>query len=406
MPFSAPVSRRRSGMTLRGMGATYPALSANARLDLLASDLGALYYRLLSDGWNAVTAQQFVDSANPGVSGAGAFNFIETALGMAPGTLNKSEWMAGVLATAPDTEAPVTVYTGPANNVPAGPNASLVATAIITNVSRPGQALQVGDQYLTTIQGAPNQPVTMLGLLNAVVVHPATTQVGVTDSNGQLLVQGTLVTSNIGVHLQTWYVGTVAAMPITFTVSAASSTPTGGGATTPPPQPPAATYHPTVSLSNTSRPGQGFQVGDSFLLTITGGPPNSPVTVTALQNGAGGVSTAMGSTDANGNYSTNGTMAPAQIGAWMETWAVAGSPLNPLAFSVVAAPSASSGNTGSGYTAPASGSATPGATPSTANPAATTTDNWFTDSTFGLPNWMFAAGGGLLLVLAFSGGRR
>lgn len=405
MPFSAPISRRRTGMTLRGMGATSSAaLSSAAKALLAAANLSALYTQLLSDGWGAGQAQSFIASANPSVSGASAFTVIQGALGN-PAGFNSGTWLALQVALESAGTAP-TNYTGPVNNVPAGPNAGLVATVIESNVSRPGQPFEVGDQYLITVQGAPNSAVTMLGMLNGVQVQAAPVAIGTTDATGQLLVQGTMQAANIGVHLQTWTVGTAVALPLTFTVSAAASAPaTPASPATPTAAPPAAAYSPHVSLANTSRPGQGFQVGDSFLLTISGAQPNSAVTVTALQNGAGGSTTPMGSTDANGNYSTNGTMASAQIGTWMETWAVAGSPISPLAFSVAAAPSAAAGNTGSGYTAPASGSATPGATPSTTVPA-TTTDNWFTDSTLGLPNWMFAAGGGLLLVLAFSGGRR
>jgi hypothetical protein len=403
MPFSSPVRRLRTGMTLGGLGATsIAALSAADKALIQAANLKALLPQLVSEGWGTMQANAFIDSMDPSLAGATAFNAIANALGQPAWAVSSPQaqaWMAALLMPANAT-TPV-IYTGPPNNVPAGSNAGLVTAVLQSNLTAPGQPFQVGDTYLITVQGAPNQPVTMLGLLNGVITHPAA-QMGTTDATGAWTLQGVFVAANIGAHMQTWTVGSVASIPITFTVSAASAVPgTPLPAAPPPATTPAVTYTPTLSLTNTSRPGQPFQVGDGFRVSITGAAPNAPVTASSVQNGATQGAVAMGSTDASGSYSTSGSMSTSSVGTWLETWTVAGVALSPIAFSVAAA-----SGTGSGYTAPASGSATPGATPSTTPTATAAGTDWFSQTTLGLPNWMFAAGGGLLLVLAFSGGRR
>jgi len=83
-----------------------------------------------------------------------------------------------------------------------------------------------------------------------------------------------------------------------------------------------------------SRGGNSLQVGDTWLVSITGATPNTPVTVNA-----GGPQTAMGKTDANGNFSLSGTARTEDIGSWNELWAVGG--LNSGAFQFTVSPAAS-----------------------------------------------------------------
>jgi hypothetical protein len=64
-------------------------------------------------------------------------------------------------------------------------------------------------------------------------------------------------------------------------------------------------------LSNTSRPGQPFQVGDCFMLIVMG-PPNLPVTGSWPVSSSFG---ARGNTDANGYYIASGQVqSPGQFG--------------------------------------------------------------------------------------------
>lgn len=82
------------------------------------------------------------------------------------------------------------------------------------------------------------------------------------------------------------------------------------------------TYHPAVTLVNLTRSSdREFQVGDEFLLTIVGGPANSPVVDTATHNGIT-TATQHGFTDSAGTFSIRGRMTSAELGTWREVWKV------------------------------------------------------------------------------------
>ena len=100
-------------------------------------------------------------------------------------------------------------------------------------------------------------------------------------------------------------------------------------------------------LTNTSRPGQSFQVGDSWRLTVQG-PPNAPVTDSATQNGTSLGTSPYGSTDATGNFSLSGTFDASTVGSWAEVWSVGGVKAPAISFTVSTAPG--------GGTGPAAGS--------------------------------------------------
>jgi hypothetical protein len=190
-----------------------------------------------------------------------------------------------------------------------------------------------------------------------------------------------------------------------------------GPSPAPPPAPtsiasPVATPPPqttTVALQNTSRPGQAFQVGDSWLITITG-TPNSPVTDTATQNGVSLGTTPYGSTDSNGNFSLTGSMASGVVGSWMEQWSVGGVPGPVLNFTVSAAPMAAPAP--SSQTQPAAGTSPSSSSGTTSAPQCL---SFF--SQFGIPDPCFgsfpiavttiAAGvAALILLSSMLGGRR
>lgn len=124
--------------------------------------------------------------------------------------------------------------------------------------------------------------------------------------------------------------------------------------------PASATAPTTAVLSNTSRPGQSFQVGDSWSLQITGAP-NSPVSDAATQNGQSLGSTPYGSTDGNGNFSLTGTFTSATAGTWSEAWTVGGVAAPTLNFTV-GNPSATVAPSSSISTQPTGATAAAGAT--------------------------------------------
>lgn len=280
-------------------------------------------------------------------------------------------------------------------------------TVQLQNLTNPSISpnMNVGDTWEITITGPANSPVTLQGTFNG-VAFPNTPE-GTTDANGNFTKQGTADASTVGNWYELWMVnGQLASPEIDFTVSQPSGQ-------TQPSQNTNQTTLTTASIQNTSRPGQPLQVGDSWLVTVTGAP-NSPVTDTATQNGTSLGTTGYGSTEANGNFTLPGTATAGVIGSWTETWAVAGLPASPLSFSVSAAPSQPSTQPTQQTAAP-SGGAGSGAQTGAPSPTASAPAGcfqplaqWFPDPCFGPIGLSTLAAGivGLMIVGSFFGGRR
>ena len=81
-----------------------------------------------------------------------------------------------------------------------------------------------------------------------------------------------------------------------------------------------------------SRGGNSLQVGDTWLVSITGATPSKQVTAKV-----GSDTTPMGTTDAAGNFTLAGAARTADVGAWNESWAVGGLPSGSFSFTVQAA---------------------------------------------------------------------
>ena len=144
----------------------------------------------------------------------------------------------------------------------------------------------------------------------------------------------------------------------------------------------------SVAFSNlTTGNASVFRVGDSWRVSISGASPNQPVVVTGVQNGKSSTSQ-LGTTDANGSWSSTGTMDASTVGNWTESWTVGGVPAASLAFTVAAA---------SGASQPA-GSAAP--TPAGAFDIGSVASVFSGSAIGGIPNWaLIAAGLGLVFVL-------
>jgi hypothetical protein len=143
-----------------------------------------------------------------------------------------------------------------------------------------------------------------------------------------------------------------------------------------------------------SRGSNALQVGDTWLVSITGATPNAPVTVNA-----GGATTQMGTTDANGNFSLSGTARTADIGSWNELWSVGN--LNSGAFQfTVSAPAAGAATGGAAAGSPAAAGTITG---SAAVASSTTMIGGFDFSS--IPTWAWLAGAAAVALFAFGGGR-
>jgi hypothetical protein len=101
----------------------------------------------------------------------------------------------------------------------------------------------------------------------------------------------------------------------------------------------AAQAAPTVTFVNTGSFHGGMSnlyVGDTYRLTITGGPPNQPVTVNEVRDGNVINGVPVGTSDANGGFVLNGTVGYTDAGVWSEQWFVGGIAATPtLSFTVI-----------------------------------------------------------------------
>lgn len=110
----------------------------------------------------------------------------------------------------------------------------------------------------------------------------------------------------------------------------------------------------TAAIQNLSRPGQSFQVGDQWQITVSGAA-SQPVSGSATKDGASLGTTPFGSTDASGQRVLTGSFGASTVGSWVEVWSVGGVQAPPISFTVAAASSPSGAGSGAGAGAGSSG---------------------------------------------------
>lgn len=151
-----------------------------------------------------------------------------------------------------------------------------------------------------------------------------------------------------------------------------------------------------------SRGGNSLQVGDTWLVSITGATPGKQVTAKV-----GSDVTPMGTTDSSGNFTLAGTARTADVGAWNETWAVGGIPSGGFSFTVQAAVTpegkkvvtSSGAGAGTGTGGDAAGGGTGGGTGAGSESTASTSFDFSA-----IPIWAWAAAAAAALFM-FKGGR-
>jgi hypothetical protein len=165
------------------------------------------------------------------------------------------------------------------------------------------------------------------------------------------------------------------------------------------PATPAAVPNGGTFSFTTSRGSSAMQVGDTWLVSITGASPNTPVTVSGSMPSGGFTSTNEGSTDGSGNFSKSGTVGTGEIGNWSETWSVGPATSGSISFSVSAVPVVPPAGASP---SPAGGSPLPAGAPA---PGASVVppSSGFDLSSIPVWGWALAAG---VAVFAFSGGGR
>jgi hypothetical protein len=149
-----------------------------------------------------------------------------------------------------------------------------------------------------------------------------------------------------------------------------------------------------------SRGSNALQVGDTWLVSITGATPNAQVTVNA-----GGATTPMGTTDANGNFSLAGTARAADIGSWNELWSVGNLASGAFQFTISAPPTAATPPSAAPPVTPPATPLAAGTSTGSASGASvsSTVIGGFDLST--IPIWAWA-GAAAVALLAFGGGGR
>ncbi len=147
-----------------------------------------------------------------------------------------------------------------------------------------GTTYYVGDSYVVTVIGPPNQPVTV-NQTRASLVPNVTWQ---TNAQGVWSTSGTWTSSDVGTYTQTWSVAGVVASPtLRFSISQTSYTISGvvtmGGI----PLPGVAIKRDGTAITATSSTGQyslnvtpGSYLVAPFLAGYTFTPPSTPVTIT------------------------------------------------------------------------------------------------------------------------------
>lgn len=269
-------------------------------------------------------------------------------------------------------------------------------TVQMTNTSRPGSSnFWVGDGFRLVFSGRPGQTVSNVATFNGTTRPPY--NYGTTDASGSYTLTGTMDTASIGTWTQVWSVGEDQATPtlafsvygkysVSGQITAAGAafagvtvkltgcmtvqtttnssgnysftnldgncsytlTPSWTGAS-------AATFTPTsrtftltgnrtdnftalvttrATLTNTTRGGTSFRVGDGFRVDIVGAP-SQMVSVTTTFNGVTRDPYNYSPTSGTGAWSVSGTMSAAEIGTWTEVWKVGTTQATPtLTFTV------------------------------------------------------------------------
>jgi hypothetical protein len=128
------------------------------------------------------------------------------------------------IQSAPQSGAGINYTT---SSVPATPATAISYRGgqLTFSTSRGGTALQVGDTWTVSIQGAtPNAAVTVSGSMPGGTYSGSS--MGTTDGNGNFSKSGTFDTSTVGSWQETWAVGGAQSGTVSFSVAAAT-TPAG-----------------------------------------------------------------------------------------------------------------------------------------------------------------------------------
>lgn len=231
--------------------------------------------------------------------------------------------LVAIQSTPAEAFMPVPATTLYATVQQPGPTAR-IAGVTLGNISGPNaQYYQVGDQYrlqvhmdMNTGQAADSFNVHIYLVLTKDGIAQPHFDMGHTDATGYVTYIGQWAASDQGqwtmfVHADPSTGGDVESIEYQWTVAQAGRQTAG-------PTTPAVSVQlqntTTFSLSNNT-------VTDQWQLTVSG-PPDAPVYVWATHDGAALAEIQLGTTDAAGHFTLNGSWGPADAGDWTEHYAV------------------------------------------------------------------------------------
>jgi hypothetical protein len=108
-------------------------------------------------------------------------------------------------------------------------------------------------------------------------------------------------------------------------------------------------YAPHVVLENLTTGNAAVVIAgvDTWRFTVTGGRPNTPVTVTARKNGGAASTATYGKTDAAGNWTMSGKSDAGDAGTWSQSWSVGGTDAGSITVQITTAAAGSSAGSSS-----------------------------------------------------------
>lgn len=207
----------------------------------------------------------------------------------------------------------------------------LFGTVTLQNLTRPGftdfrigENFRIDVQLLVTGQHVEQYFQCSITMYSQIGDAPnAPWPLGLTDLNGKLSFPGTWGVADAGNWRATFYATSKAGIQdagpaLTWSVAQIREKGPGPGG----PGSVLGKNVVNVALQNLTSPGQqNFLIGDQWQLDVWG-PAGATVTITGSFNGDALPQTAIGQTDASGHYQAIGSMPAANVGAWMEFYAV------------------------------------------------------------------------------------
>jgi hypothetical protein len=120
-------------------------------------------------------------------------------------------------------------------------------SVVFQDLSNPNGPYQVGDQWTLTITGNPNTAVQGSASQNGAPM--STSNMGTTDTNGNLTLTGTFGAGDVGSWAESYLVGQGTPAPLNFTVNAPTASPGTLTMTNPGPTPVTSTGAPIAAVS-------------------------------------------------------------------------------------------------------------------------------------------------------------